>query len=168
MDHDLFNLGRVGSFDASLLWRYDSPLTFSYQAAGVDFSDIQLARDPGYASLPADQTLFFGERGEGRFEDAHLFDLALGYQIPVFKSLRPWLKLEMYNVFNNQNLTTFNTTVTADESGPVDANGIPTQFVRGPNFGRGTSIAHYPRSSTSPGGTALYARTFLVSFGLRF
>lgn len=164
----LFNLGSAGSLDASLLWRYDSPTTFSYTAAGVDFSDIQLGRDPGYASLPADQTIFFGERGEGEFEDSHLFDLAVGYQIPVFKSLRPWLKFELYNIFNNQNLTTFNTSVTADESGPVDSNGIPTQFNRGARFGQATQISHFPRSSTSPGGTALYARTFLVSFGVRF
>ncbi len=63
---------------------------------------------------------------------------------------------------------TFNTSVTPDASGPVDANGLATEFTRGANFGRGTAIAHYPRSSTSPGGTALYARTFLVSFGARF
>lgn len=164
----LFGLGAIGSIDASLLWRYDSPLTFSFSTAGVPFTAIQLARDPGYASLPATQTIFYGERGEGRFEDAHLFDLAVGYQIPVFKALRPWVKFELYNIFNNQNLVTFNTAVTRNQQGPVDSNGLPTEFIRGANFGRGTAITHFPRSSTSPGGTALYARTFLVTFGLRF
>ncbi len=163
-----FNLGGAGSLDASLLWRYDSPLTFSFSTPGVELSAIQEARDPGYASPPVDQTLFYGERGVGRFEEAHLFDLALGYQIPVFRTLRPWVKFELYNIFNNDNLVGSNISVTPDASGPVDSNGLPTQFIRGANFGRGTAINHFPRSSTSPGGTALYARTFLVTFGVRF
>jgi hypothetical protein len=164
----LFDFSRIGAIDASLLYRFDSPLTFSFQSAGVDFSDIQLDRDPGYASLPADQTIFYGERGEGRFEESHLFDLAIGYQIPVFKSLRPWAKFEVYNMFNNQNLVGFNTTVTPAPNSPVDANGIPTEFVRGARFGQATAITNFPRSSQTPAGAALYARTFLVSFGVRF
>lgn len=164
----VFDFSRIGSIDASLLWRYDSPLTFSFLTDGIDFSDIQLARDPGYASLPADQILFYGARGEGRFEDSHLFDIAIGYQIPVFKSLRPWAKFEVYNLFNNQKLVAFDTSVTPDEAGPVDANGLATQFIRASTFGQATDISHFPRSSQTPSGQALYARTFLVSFGVRF
>lgn len=162
------DFGGVGAFDVSLIARYDSPLTFSYSTTGVDFSAIQLARDPGYASPPADQTIFFGERGAGRFESATQFDLAVHYQIPLFKTLRPWAKFELYNVFNNQSLVGFNTNVVPDENGPVDANGIPTQFIRDPAFGTATGASSYPQATRIYGSTAVYARTFLMSVGVRF
>lgn len=163
-----WGLGGAGNLDTSLLWRFDSPLTFSYTTGGVPFSAIQRARTPAYASPPATQTIFYGERGEAEFERSHQFDVAVNYDIPVFRALRPWVKLEFYNIFNDQSLVTFNTAVTRDLTGPVDANGLPTQFVRGPNFGRGTARTHYPTATTTPGGDTQYARTFLMSFGLRF
>ncbi len=162
------DFSRIGAVDVGLIMRYDSPLTFSFQTAGVEFSDIQLAREPGYASPPSDQTIFYGERGEGRFESATQFDLSVGYQIPVFRSLRPWAKFELYNVFNNQSLVGFNTTVNPDGSGPVDANGIPTQYVRDANFGRATAASSYPQATRVFGSTAVFARTFLMSVGVRF
>ena len=126
------------------------------------------ARNPGYARPPTSQTLFFGERGVGEYEDSHQFDLAFTYQVPVFRSLRPWLEFEVYNVFNDQSLVTFNTAVTPNNAGPRDANGLPTEFVQGSSFGRPTAITHFPRATNTPAGTAVYARTWLVSFGFRF
>lgn len=160
-------LGPVGAVDTSFLWRYNSPLTFSYTAA-VPISPIQASRNPGYARPPTSQTLYFGDRGEGEFEDAHLFDLAATYQVPVFRTLRPWLKFEVYNLFNNQSLVGFNTAVTANNAGARDADGLPTEFVRGANFGTATAITHFPRATNTPAGAAVYARTWLVSFGFRF
>lgn len=90
------------------------------------------------------------------------------YQIPLWRALRPWVKFELYNVFNDQSLVTTNTSVTRDLTGPVDANGLPTQFVRGSLFGQATAITHFPRSATNFAGTNLYARTFMMSFGVRF
>ena len=49
---------------------------------------IQVAPNPGYARPPTTQTLFFGERGPGEFEAAHLFDLALNYEVPIVKTAR--------------------------------------------------------------------------------
>jgi len=162
------DFGRAGGVDTSILWRYNSPLTFSYSAAGVPITAIQAARNPGYARPPTAQTLFFGERGEGEFEASHQFDLAATYQVPVFRTLRPWLKFEVYNLFNNQSLITSNTSVTADNTSARDENGLPTSFIRGGNFGLGTQNSHYPRATNTPSGTAVYARTWLTSFGVRF
>jgi hypothetical protein len=162
------DLRGFGSVDSSLLWRFNSPQTFSFQAAGVPITPQQAARNPGYARPPTAQTLFFGERGVGEYEGSHQFDVAFTYQVPVFRTLRPWLKFEVYNMLNDQSLVTFNTAVTANNAGARDENGLPTEFTRGSNFGRATAITHFPRATNSPGGTALYARTWLMSFGVRF
>lgn len=163
-----WDLGRLGSVDTSLLWRFDSALTYSLVAANVPLTPAQLGRNPGYARPPLVQPLFFAARGTEFFESAHLFDLAATYQIPVFRTLRPWLKVELYNVFNNQNLVRFNTTITPDNAGPRDADGLPTQYIRGAAFGTATAISHYPRTAVTASGDTLFARTLLMSFGLRF
>lgn len=58
----------------------------------------------------------------------------------------------------------FNTTVTPDPGSPLDANGLPTGFVRGPEFGQATANTHYPL--WRPGFTG--GRTYLLSAGIRF
>ena len=64
--------------------------------------------------------------------------------MPVWKTIRPWVKLELRNAFNNDKLTTWNTTVTADNSGPKDTDGLPTNYIKGTIFGQGTANANYP------------------------
>jgi outer membrane receptor protein involved in Fe transport len=152
-----FALGRAGHANLGLLWRFDSGSVYSLAAGNQPLSDIQLARDPGYDSLPTNQILFFADRGTELFESSSRFDLALNYDVPVYKKLRPWLKLEVRNVFNDQSLIASNTTIDADPDSPLDADGLPTGFVRGSRFGQGTSKNHYPLQ-----------RTFLFSVGLRF
>ena len=63
--------------------RIDSGTTYSLFASGVELSEVQLARDPGYAQLPGggSQTLFFGERGSETFPGYALFDLGLTYGV---------------------------------------------------------------------------------------
>jgi hypothetical protein len=117
--------------------------------------------DPGYAQPPGLQTIYFGERGSGDFEGAHLFDLALTHDIAVFGSFRPYVKLDVRNVFSDQTLgdgvSGWNTTFSPDENGPVDANGIPTGYMAGPNFGKATGNGSYP-----------IPREFRVAVGFRF
>ena len=161
------NLGRAGTLLTAVIWRYDSALTYSFTNAAVAFSDIQLSRDPGYASPPTSQPLFFGGKGTQDFVGSHKFDLALTYSIPVFKSLKPYVKFSMVNVLNNDKLTSFNTSVSPDSNGPVDSDGLPTQFVRGSRFGQATSAANYPLSYLS-NGTAVRARAYDLSLGFRF
>jgi carboxypeptidase family protein len=48
------------------------------------------------------ERLFFGPRGVGDFRGYGLLDLALIYGVPIWKSARPWLKVEFYNLLNNQ------------------------------------------------------------------
>jgi hypothetical protein len=154
-------LGRFGGFNVGLLWRYDSALTYSLAADNQAVSDVQASRDPGYAQPPTLQTVYFGERGAGDFEGAHLFDVAVTYDIPLFRSFRPYVKLDVRNVFNEQTLgagtSGFNTTILPDEDGPVDADGIPTTYTEGPNFAKATGNASYP-----------IPREFRIAVGFRF
>jgi hypothetical protein len=151
-------LGAFGHASLGVLYRYDSPGAFSFIANNVPVSAIQRARNPGYASPPTLNTnLFFGERGTGRFESSHLFDVALNYEIPVWKTARPWFKAELRNAFNKQPLIQYNTTISVDPASPVDELGLPTGYINGPNFGKVTSNAHTP-----------IPREFRVSVGFRF
>ncbi len=152
-------LGRAGVLDTSLLFRYGSALTYSLAANNVDLSDVQAAllEQAGYASGPTPQTLFFGERGSERFAGYGTFDLGLQYSIPVFRSLRPYVKLDLLNLLNNDKLIGWSTTVTPDPNSPLDSLGQPTGFIRGDNFGNATSNASFP-----------VAREYRVAFGFRF
>ena len=82
----------------------------------------------------------------------------------MWRSMSPWVKLEVLNLLNNQKLIAWDTTVTGDAKGPLDEYGLPLNYVKGPNFGNATSTANYPRPRAGMDG----GRTFLMSFGLRF
>ena len=163
------NMGRFGSLEATPMWRYNSALTYSLVANSVPLSAVQRARNPGYARLPGSgtngsQSLFFSERGSQEFAGYGLVDLGLTYWVPVWASLKPWVKLEVLNALNNDKLIGWDTTITVDPASALDADGLPTGFLRGARFGQGTSTASYPRPR--PGMTG--GRTFLGAVGLRF
>jgi outer membrane receptor protein involved in Fe transport len=162
-------LGRFGSLDVTPLWRYNSALTYSLVANGVPLSAIQRAANPGYARLPGSgtngsQSLFFGERGREEFAAYGLVDLGLTYQIPLWRSAKPWFELEVLNLLNNDKLIAWDTSITADAASALDANGLPTGYLRGPNFGKATSTAQFPRPRAGLSG----GRTFLAAAGIRF
>lgn len=160
-----YNLGlkRFGTVDVAPMWRVNSGRTYSLAASGVPLSSIQAARNPGYAGTPS-QTLFFGERGSQSFKGFALFDVAINYGIPVWRSVSPWIKLEVLNVMNNQKLISWDTTVTPDNAGPKDENGLPLNYIQGARFGQATRTADFPRPRPGLDG----GRTFIVMFGARF
>ena len=150
-------LGRLGHVELGALWRFDSGLTYSLVASTVPLSSQQRSRNPGYKNPPTHQSLFFGERGSQDFESVHLFDAALTWTVPVWRSFKPYVKLEAYNLFNNAKLVTWDTTLFADSTGPTDGDGLPTRYVEAPTFGKPTGVFNYPG-----------AREFAFSVGLRF
>jgi len=162
------HLGRFGSVDVSPIWRIDSGQTFSYSAASVPLSAIELARNPGYPAnninASTSYALFFGDRGIGDFAGYGVVDLAATYTIPVWKVAKPWVKVEFYNLLNNDKLLKWDTTVTADPNSPKDANGLPTGYIQGANFGKPTQDTQYiqPIPGTNGG------RLFRMAFGVRF
>jgi hypothetical protein len=150
-------LGRLGRVDLSGRFAYDSALTYSFRAAGQPLSPLQRARIAAYVSQPTGQTIYFGPRGAGSFEDYGRFSMAVTYSVPVLRRARPWVKLELYNVFNNDKLVTWNTTVRADNQSPLDELGLPTGYIESPLFGQAQSNGNY-----------LAPRAFQMSFGVRF
>jgi hypothetical protein len=160
------SLGPLGAVTLGPIWRYNSAQTYSLFSSGVPLSAVQLARNPGYARLPGggSQTLYYGERGSESFAGYGLVDLAATYDIAIWKSLRPWIKFELYNIFDNNKLIAWNTTVTPDPASPLDANGLPTGFIRPANFGTARANNDYPRPIPGIDG----GRTFQMAMGLRF
>jgi hypothetical protein len=161
-------MGRFGSLDLSPIWRVDSGRVFSYSAASVPLTAIELARNPGYPANNINAntayTLFFGDRGIGQFPGYGLLDLAGTYSIPVWKSAKPWIKFELYNVFNNAKQIGWDTTVTADPNSPKDANGLPTGYIQGANFGKAIQDNQFPQPIPGTNG----GRLFQMAFGFRF
>jgi TonB dependent receptor-like, beta-barrel len=157
------DLGARGDVSFSGLWRVDSGGVFSY-AATMPLSAVQQALLAGYPDAPASQTVYFDGRGTGQFKGSSLFDMAVNYDVPVFRSLSPWVKLSIYNVFNSLPEIAWNTTVVPDPSSPKDSLGLPTGYLPAPGFGQADSNADYP----SPIQGVVGGRTFLVSAGIRF
>ena len=78
--------------------------------------------------------------------------------------MTPYFKFELLNVFNNDMLTGWDTTVNPVYDGPVDDLGLPTTYEEGPRFGEGTSAGNYPPWRAGLDG----GRTYLMSLGFRF
>ena len=152
-------LGGAGDLVASALYRFDSGSAFSIRSVGQGLTSVQRAiGNSFYPDLPTSQTIFYSQgRGSERFEDAHLFDVALTYSLKTYKTLKPWVKFEVRNVFNSTPLITFNITTRPDPNSPKDALGIPTGFIKGSSFGKATSSTNYP-----------FPREYFVSTGIRF
>ena len=155
-------LGPVGTVTVGGVYRYDSPLTYSFSSANVPITAVQRSRDPGYARPPTTQTLFFGERGIEEFNASHLLDFSLHYDVPIYRRARPFLKAELRNAFNKQPLIGFNTTVSADNNTARDELGLPTGYTRGANFG--TPLNNH--TATAP--HVPFPRELRFSVGLRF
>jgi hypothetical protein len=161
--HYDLGLGRFGSLNVTPLVRINSGKTYSLMAASQPLSAIQAARNPGYANTVT-QTLFFAPRGSESFKGYGLLDLAMTYEVPVWRSARPWIKFESFNLLNNQKLISWDTTVTPDNAGAKDDNGLATSYTKGAKFGTAVSNANYPGPRAGMDG----GRMVDFSVGFRF
>ena len=97
-----------------------------------------------YPDAPSDQTIYFAGRGSEEFKGYGVIDVGLGYNVPVFKTLRPYVRFDVYNALNNQKQIQWNTTVSPDPASAKDAMGLPTGYTKGSSFGKATSNQHFP------------------------
>lgn len=159
---------RFGSLDISPIWRVNSGQVYSIFADGVPLTPIELARNPGYPindiNANVAERVYFGPRGVGNFKGYGVFDLALTYGVPVWKTARPWVKVEFYNLLNNQKQIAWDKTVTPDNNGPRDANGLPLNYIQGPRFGQATDDNQFPQPIPGQNG----GRLFRMAIGVRF
>ena len=160
--------GRFGALDMSPLWRVNSAQVYSLSAGAVRLSAIQLARNPGYPAndinANTSQTLFFGERGSEDFKGYGVMDFAATYSVPVWRTARPWIKVELYNLLNNTKQIAWDTTITPDPASPLDANGLPTGYIKGARFGQATNDNQFPQPIPGTNG----GRLFRMALGIRF
>jgi hypothetical protein len=171
------DMGRAGDASVSGLWRVDSARVYSLAARNQGLTSTQrgILAAAGYPDGPAPTSVFFGERGSEEFAGYGVLDMSFNYDVPVFRTLRPWVKFDVYNVFNNQKLIAWNTTIVQDPASPKDNLGYATGYIKSPAFGTATgntvtnlnvsTINAYPVafSGVPPGG-----RTLQVALGFRF
>jgi hypothetical protein len=173
-----FGMGRFGDLSVSGLWRLDSGLAYSLVARNQPLTDEQnaLIAAAGYPDFPppAGNEVFFGNRGAQTFPGYGLVDMSINYNVPILRSLRPWVKFDVYNLFDNEKLIAWNTTVSQDPNSPKDQLGLATGFLPGSAFGtasgntvtnlfnNGINAFPVPFNGTTGG------RTFRVGVGFRF
>jgi hypothetical protein len=152
-------LGRAGKASVGLLYRYNSGGVSSVTATNQAFSARQTAGRALYSSPPArsSNTIFFGPRGAEEFDGEHNIDASINYDIPVVKSVRPYFKLDVRNIFNGQAQMFGNTAVTADPTSALDEFGLRTGYIPTTNFRRASANGSYQ-----------IPRELRVSLGLRF
>lgn len=170
------DLGRAGRVATSGVWRVDSGGSYSLAVRNLPPSATQraLVAAAGYPDLPGPGHVFFAARGTETFKGYGLLDYSATYDIPVLGRLRPWIKFDVFNLFNNQKQIAWNTTITPDPASPADNLGVRTGYIRSANFGRATGNTVTNVSATAiptfpqwaPG--AHGGRTFRVAAGVRF
>jgi TonB-dependent receptor-like protein len=161
-----FDLGRAGRLSASGLWRLHSGDVFSLRANNqpITATQRQWLTAAGYSDAPDSQDVFFGARGSQQFPGYALFDASINYDIRLIRSLRPWVKCDVFNLFDNLKLIAWNTAVLQDRSGPKDSFGLATTYNPSALFGKADSNADFPASLPGVSG----GRTFRVAVGIRF
>jgi Carboxypeptidase regulatory-like domain/Invasin, domain 3 len=172
-----WKVGRFGTVSVSGLWRVESARVFSLAARNQNPTATQLGiiEATGYPDAAVTQPVFFtGQRGDQFFKGFGLFDASINYNIPVLGSVRPWVKLDLYNLFDNRKLIAWNTTVSQNFAN-VDSLGLGTTYTKGAAFGTATgntvtnlnlnNINTYPLAfQGAPAG----GRTVRVALGVRF
>jgi hypothetical protein len=177
-------MNRAGALSLSGLWRVDSARVYSLAARNqaVTAQQRALLAAAGYPDVPSanGNHVFFASRGSETFKGYGVFDTSINYDIPVFRTLRPWVKFDIYNLFNNRKLIAWNTTVSQNRVGPLDALGLATTYTPAAAFGTATgntltnlgttTINAYPLAFGGPDGDRATAggRTFTMALGFRF
>ena len=159
---------QFGTVSVSGLLRVDSAQTFSLAQTRVPITTIQrnILTTAGYPDAPGTSTLYFDSRGSQFYNGYNSVDLDINYDIPVFKTVKPWVKFDVFNLFNNDQLVSFNTTVRQDPNSPLDALGYRTGYVRSAQFGTATSATQF--IPIPGGGSQNGLRTFRLAVGIRF
>ena len=122
-----------GNLSVSGLVRANSARVFSLAATGQALTATQaaLVAAAGYPDQPGSQTVYFGNRGSQSYAGYGVLDMSINYDVPVFRTLRPSIKFDVFNLFNNEKLIAFNTGVKQDPASGVDSLGLANGFTPG-------------------------------------
>ncbi len=159
-----FPAGRLADGTVSGMWRVDSGRVYSLTTSvPLTATQISLLNQAGYPDRPAPGAVYFSGRGSESFKGSALFDASTSINFHL-GSWRPWVKLDLFNVLNNQTLTSWNTAIRTDATSAKDSLGLPTGYLPGALFGQATAATQF----AAPFNGATGGRTFRMSAGIRF
>jgi hypothetical protein len=142
-----FDFGRAGSLVLGGIGTYQSGLPYNLTGS------LPLGDDPVYLNDAGTfYTYFVGGRGNHRFNGFWRLDLSTRYSFNIVKDFNAYVKVDVLNVTNNDELTSFNTGGSVVDNG----NGVLV-FQPGALFGQATSKANYQ-----------LPRSYFLAFGIEF
>src|SRR5262249_14324242 len=172
-----WRMGKGGALSFSGLWNLNSSRVFSLAVRGQPITAVQNAilASAGYPDSPGTQTVYFGDRGSENFAGYSVVNVSVNYNVPVFKALRPWVKLDVFNLFDNRKLIGWNTAVSQNRAAGVENLGLATNYTQGRSFGTATGntvsnvfLSNIPAYPLAFSGAAAGGRTMQMAFGFRF
>jgi len=116
-----------GTVDLGAILRVDSGRAYSLRADGVrpNATHLGIIAAAGYVDTPGRRDIYFSQgRGSETFDGYGLLDVSVNYSIPVWDSLSPWIKFDLFNALHNDKQIYGNTTVWLDPDSPLDEFGI--------------------------------------------
>ena len=176
----------VGDFNLSVLQRYDSGLPYSalgtIDASGRNAPFANIPANPGYIrnQLGTQHDYFFSDRGEFRGEDEHNTDVALSYDVRIWK-IGLFARAQVFNALNGDAVITPNASVTTRRTGGASSGLVafnpftetPIECPQGAAAATCTSMgAHWQKGANfgKPVSTSSYQipREYKFTLGLRF
>ncbi|HET8901540.1 MAG TPA: TonB-dependent receptor [Holophagaceae bacterium] len=131
-----------GRFNAGAIFQFTSGAPYNKTATST-------ALTPQLKSIGGSSyTEFFATRGNFRFADTYRTDLQLAYDLPVWRKFTWFTSVNLQNVFNHQQVATWNTSASVNGAG---------NWTPGASYGQATSKANY-----------LNGRTLTFSTGIKF
>ena len=82
--------------------------------------------------------------GARRTSGYGVLDVSINYNVPVFTSVRPWIKVDVFNALNNQKQIAWSTSIKATRRAPRTASGSRPAIFRTPHSGTATSNNQFP------------------------
>ena len=152
----------AGRLALGFMQRYDSGLSYDHN---MSIDSRPYVTNPGYITPPSTVTYYVSDRGAYRFNGTWRTDMSVSWNHKIVGRTEVFARFVMNNVFNNQRVDSFNTTIISRTGDSTLAAFNPftekplegVNWKKGPSYGQPTS----PSSYQSP-------RDFNVSVGFRF
>ena len=156
-------MGGLGDLSVSGLWRVDSGRRYSLAAQKPAASTCHPEGDPrggrlsGSPARPAARVLWRRARLRNASPATGCSTRRSTTTSRCSESLRPWVKFDVYNLFDNQKLIAWNTTVSQNAASPKDSLGLATSYIQGRDIRQGDGqhgrpTCNYDRHQRVPGG----------------
>jgi hypothetical protein len=155
---------RAGRVDLGLMQRFDSGSNYDWSAS-IDTRPY--VDNPGYITPVSSPTYYFSDRGEFNRDSLFRTDLSIGWEsrLPRVPKARIFFRAVVNNLFNQQGIDGFNTTVQTASSNSklLPFNPFTETPVQGVNWDFGPEYGNV----TGPG-SYQNPRDFSFSVGVRF